>query len=178
MASLRIKDGRYFVDYRVNGRRVRKAIGKSRKTAELALKDIEVKIERQEIGFIEKDSELNKLFEEYLAYSKVHHAPSSQKRYRAILDNFKAFLIKFPFIKKVSQLDNKFFEDYQSFRKGQEAANKTINNELICLKAMFYLGMKWGYVVGNHPFTTNSNHVVVRGKFLNKPSEVRIFSEL
>ena len=98
MASLRTKGGRYFVDYRVNGRRVRKAIGKSKRTAELALKDIEVKIERQEIGFIEKDSELNKLFEEYLAYSKVHHAPSSQKRYTAILDNFKEFLSRFSFI--------------------------------------------------------------------------------
>ena len=67
MASLRFRSGRYYVDYRVNGRRVRKAIGKSRKTAELALKDIEVKIERQEIGFIEKDVELSKLFQEYLA---------------------------------------------------------------------------------------------------------------
>ena len=96
MSSLRMKGGKYFIDYRVNGRRVRKHIGKSKRTAELALKDIEVKIERQEIGFVERDSELNKLFEEYLAYSKIHHAPSSQNRYRAILNNFKAFLKKFP----------------------------------------------------------------------------------
>ena len=136
MASLRFKGGRYFVDYRVKGRRVRKAIGKSRKTAELALKDIEVKLERQEIGFIERDTELNKLFVEYLAYSKVHHAPSSQNRYRAILDNFKRYLTKFPFIKKSSQLDSKFFEDYQAYRKSQDAANKTVNVELICLKPL------------------------------------------
>ena len=65
MASLRFRAGRYYVDYRVKGRRVRKAIGKSRKIAELALKDIEVKLERQEIGFVENDSELNKLFAEH-----------------------------------------------------------------------------------------------------------------
>ncbi len=149
MASLRFKAGRYFIDYRVNGQRVRKAIGKSKKTAELALKDIEVKLERQEIGFVEKDIELNQLFEEYLVYSKTHHAPSSQRRYSAILDNFKEFLNKSPFIKKTSQLNSKFFEDYQAYRKKKGAANKTINIELICLKAMFYLGMRWGYLKEN-----------------------------
>ena len=145
MATLRTKGGRYFVDYRVNGRRVRKAIGKFKKIAELALKDIEVKIERDEIGFKEKDGELKKLFEEFTAYGNTHRAPSSQKRYKAILDNFNEFLSKFPSIKKISQLDLKFFEDYQAFRKGEGAANKTVNNELICLRAMFNLGIKWAY---------------------------------
>jgi site-specific recombinase XerD len=149
MASLRFRAGRYYVDYRVKGRRVRKAIGKSRKTAELALKDIEVKLERQEIGFVENDTELNKLFAEHRTFSQVHHAPSSQNRYRAILDNFKRYLSKFPFIKKISHLDSKFFEDYQAYRKSQGAANMTINLELICLKAIFYQGMKWGYLRTN-----------------------------
>jgi hypothetical protein len=36
-------------------------------------------------------------------------------------DNFKAYLAKFPFITKLSQLDAKLFEDYKTFRKGQEA---------------------------------------------------------
>ena len=89
MASLRLREGRYYVDYRVNGQRFRKAIGKSKRTAELALKDIEVKIERNDIGFVEKDVELNKLFEEFLAFAVTHHAPKTQSRYRAILDNFK-----------------------------------------------------------------------------------------
>ena len=146
MASLRFRGGRYYVDYRVKGRRVRKSVGKSRKIAELAVKDIEVKLERQEIGFVENDSELNKLFDEYKVYSQVHHAPATQNRYRAILDNFKRYLKKFPFVKKVSQLDSKFFEDYQAYRKSQNAANKTVNVEVICLKAMFYQGMRWGYV--------------------------------
>ena len=69
MASLRFRGGRYFVDYRVNGQRFRKATGKSKRIAELTLKDIEVKIERNDNGFIEKDVELNKLFEEFIACS-------------------------------------------------------------------------------------------------------------
>ena len=80
MATLRKKEDRYFVDYRVNGHRVRKAIGKSKRIAELALKDIELKIERQEIGFVEKDSELNKLFEEFTAHSAIRYAQSYQRK--------------------------------------------------------------------------------------------------
>ena len=120
MASLRFRGGRYYVDYRVNGRRFRKATGKSKKVAELALKDIEVRIERNDLGFIEKDVELNKLFAEFLAYGVTHHSPKTQNRYRVILDNFKEFLKKFSFIKKVSQLDSKLFEDYQTFRKTKD----------------------------------------------------------
>jgi integrase len=150
MATLRSKGGRYFVDFRVNGKRVRKAIGKSKRIAELALKDIEVKMERQEIGFVApQDSELSKLFEEFKTYGSTHHSPSSQKRYRAIVDHFKSYLSKFPYIKKISHLTPKFFEDYQAFRKGEGAANKTVNNELICFHAMFNLAMRWGYARNN-----------------------------
>lgn len=176
MATLRNKAGRYFVDYRVNGQRVRKFTGKSKRIAELALKDIEVKIERQEIGFVERDSELNKLFEEFTIYGNTHHSPSTQKRYKAVLDNFKSFLVKSPYIKKTSQLNSKFFEDFQSFRKSLGRANKTVNIELICLRAMFNLALKWGYVRFNPtqgviPLKEDVNK---KPRFLNKEECKRI----
>jgi site-specific recombinase XerD len=149
MATLREKNGFYFVDYRVKGRRVRKSVGKSKRIAELVLKDIELKIARNEAGLEPKDSDLAKLFAEYLVYIKTHLAPKSQQRYRAIIDNFKAYLKLFPFITKVSQLNLKLFEDYQAHRKNEGAANKTINNELICLRAMFNLAIKWEYLRDN-----------------------------
>lgn len=89
MATLRMKGGRYFVDYRINGHRVRMAVGKSKKFAELALKNIEIKIERKEIGFEEKDGELENLLEEFTSCGNTYHSLSSQKRYKAILDNLK-----------------------------------------------------------------------------------------
>ena len=39
MATFRKKGSGYFIDYRVNGRRLRKSVGHSKKIAELALKD-------------------------------------------------------------------------------------------------------------------------------------------
>jgi len=145
MATLRKRNGKYFVDYRVNGKRVRKSVGKSKKDAELALKDIEVKLAKNELGFLPKDQKLEKLFQEYLTYSKTNHAPSSYKRYRAIIDNFKSFLSEYPYLAKISQLNVKVFENYKTFRKKLGKANKTINMELDTLRAMFYLAIKWNY---------------------------------
>ncbi len=113
MATLRRRNDSYFVDYRINGRRFRKKVGPSKRIAELALKDIEVKIAKGELGFSPKDNSLDKLFEEFLKYSKINHAPSTYERYRGILDNFKSFLVTCAYINKISQLDPKFFEDYK-----------------------------------------------------------------
>lgn len=145
MATLRERSGTYFIDYRVNGRRIRKAVGPSKKIAELALKDLEVKLAKNEIGFTTKDANLSNLFQEFLAYSRTNHAPNSQKRYGAIIRNFEAFLGNYPYLSKVSQLTPKTFEDFKAFRKGQEAANRTINIELQTLRAMFNLAIQWNY---------------------------------
>lgn len=178
MASLRLRNGTYFVDYRINGRRFRKAVGPSKRIAELALKDIEVKVAKGELGFTPKDNSLEKLFEEYLTYSRTNHAPSSQKRYRAILDHLKFFLAKYPYLTKISHLTPKLFEDYKSLRKEEGAANKTMNNELQTFRAMFYLAMKWGYasdnpVKGVTPFKDDKNK---KPRFLSK-EECKILLE-
>jgi len=149
MATLRQKGNKYFVDYRVNGRRIRKFAGSSKKIAELYLKDIEVKMAKDELGFEKKDKDLGKLFEDYLSYSKTNHSPATGKRYRAVLDNFKRFLEDYPFITKISHVNAKTFEDYKRFRSDDEMENKTINIELQTLRSMFNLAKTWGYTKEN-----------------------------
>jgi len=73
------ENGIYFVDYRVNGRRVRKCFGKSKKISELALKDLEVKLARNELDFIPKGEDLAKLFENFKSYSKTNHSPKKRQ---------------------------------------------------------------------------------------------------
>jgi len=46
----------------VDGRRVRKQVGSSKKLALLALADVQVKIERKELGFQTKDKNLADFF--------------------------------------------------------------------------------------------------------------------
>lgn len=149
MATLRQRNKVYYVDYRINGRRFRKKVGSSKKIAQLALKDIEVKIARGELGFEKKDADLNKLFEEFLSYSGINHAPNTQKRYNAIVNHFKAFLSEYPFINKISHLGPKIFDDYKKWRFEQKAKGKTINMELQTFRAMFNLAKAWGYTKNN-----------------------------
>jgi len=146
MATLRQKGGFYFIDYRVSGRRIRKNVGKTKRIAELALKDLEVKLIKGELGFdTKKETDLSHLFEEYNKYSTTHHSPGSQRRYKAIWDNFRAFISHYPYLTKISHLSPKIFMDYQNYRKKEEASNTTINMEITCLRTLFSLAMKWGY---------------------------------
>ena len=107
MGSIRRRGKIWYVDYRADGRRFKKRIGPSKKLAELALKEIEVNVAKNELGFLPKDSDLEKLFREFLKYSSDNNSPATCKRYRAIIDNFTRYLKKFPHIKKISQLENK-----------------------------------------------------------------------
>jgi integrase len=149
MATLRERNGTYFADYRINGRRFRKKLGRSKRIAELALKDIEVKVAKGELGFESKDGDLEQIFQEYYKYSQTNHAPSSQKRFRGIIFNFKTFLASFPYLTKASHLTPKLFEDYKAYRKEKGAANKTVNNELTTLGTVFALAAQWGYATTN-----------------------------
>lgn len=181
MATLRrAPDGIYFVDYRINGRRIRDYVGKSKRLAELALKDLEVKIIKNELGFdTKKDNDLAKLFEDYLAYSVTRHAPGSHKRYRSILDNFKSFLKQHPYLVKISHLASKDFSDYQGFRKRQGMANKTINMEINCLRTMFSLAIKWNYSKVNPTDGVNllKEEVNAAPEFFSKDQCKKLLSE-
>lgn len=87
MGVIRKRGKIWYVDYIVAGRRVKKRIGSSKEVAELALQDIEVKIAKNELGFLPKDSDLQKLFQEFLEYCKTNNSPGTLKRYTAIVDN-------------------------------------------------------------------------------------------
>jgi len=66
------KRGRiWYLDVSAGGRRIRKRGGTSKKVAELALKDAEVKVARKEFGFADKDMVLEKFLDQYLDYSRA-----------------------------------------------------------------------------------------------------------
>ncbi len=95
MGVIRKRGRIWYVDYVVNRKRVKKRIGPSKQVAELALKDIEVKIAKNELGFLPKDSDLEKLFEEFLKRTKTNNSPGTLKRYKAIWTILKSFLCDF-----------------------------------------------------------------------------------
>src|SRR3989338_226655 len=150
MATLRNKKGNYFIDYRLNSRRFRKNVGRSKKLAELALKDLEVKLAKSELGFLKADQLLPKLLEDFKSYCNTNLAPGTRKRYQSITDNFLRLLTKwYPHLEKLSHFVPKQFEDFKQFRKEEGAENRTINHELIVIRMMFRLAIQWGYAKEN-----------------------------
>lgn len=162
----------YYIDYRLAGRRIRRRIGPSRRLADLALKDIEVKIARNELGFpAEEDGHtFGEFFSHYMEFCGVNHSPATTQRYKAIVDNFLSFLEKTrPEISQVSQLSPNIFDDYKIYRKKQlvmpngegvdlsnpspyakrGAKANTINMELGTLRTIFNQGIKWGHLKKN-----------------------------
>ncbi|NTU49678.1 MAG: site-specific integrase [Desulfobulbaceae bacterium] len=150
MATLRKKGRRYFIDYRLEGKRLRKVVGTSQKAAEIALKEIEVALAKGELDPEPQGGLLKNLLEDFRSYCQTNLAPGTRKRYSSILDNFCRFLSqKHPLLAKTMDFTPKVFENFKAFRKGEGACNRTVNSELIVIKMMFRLGLQWDYVRKN-----------------------------
>ncbi|MGB8657663.1 MAG: hypothetical protein WCE90_07750 [Candidatus Zixiibacteriota bacterium] len=100
----------YYIDYRVDGKRIRKRVGKSKQIAELTLKDIEVQLAKGEISSVPKDHDLSDFLTQYMEFSKTNHSPATYERYRAIIDHFLTFLDKHPRITCNGQAQNRLFD--------------------------------------------------------------------
>ena len=171
MASI-FKRGRvWYIDVRYKGRRIRRKVGTSKKVAELALHDAEVKIAKEEFGFVRKDLSIDRLIEDFLEYNRTNHRASTAKRYKAITDHLQAYLAaKRSDVIALSQLTPQVIEGYKTWRRDQwvnpngrpvdseddvtdstrmGARSRTVNLEVDGIKTMLNLAIKWGYLKEN-----------------------------
>ena len=153
----------YYVDLRINGRRMRKRIGTSKKMAETVLKDLEIKGIRREFDFEPADAPIAELFKSFHEYSQTNHAPGTYRRYWEVTRNFGVYLAYYhPEVKLISQLNLNIFEDYKTYRKNTDptklelpddfpfeipancfrANAKTINYEIKTLRSILNFGIK------------------------------------
>lgn len=160
----------WYIDVRAKGRRIRKKIGSSKKIAELALKDAEVKIARDEYGFGDNDIALDKFIERFIEYSQANHRKSTTKRYKAVLNHFKGFIKTLRNVSFVSEVTTEVIDRYKIYRKSawvngnghpvendDEITDKTrkgarahtINFEVDTLRMIFNLAIKWDYLKEN-----------------------------
>lgn len=143
------KRGRsWYIDCALKGRRIRKSVGPSRRVAELALRDIELKSARGEYLGIYEDKRV--LFEDfaerYLTFSKANKAPKS---YGRDLTSLRTNLIPHFRGYYLFDISSQMVEDYKSLRlSGVKPA--TLNRELACLRHMYNKAIEWGYV-GRNP---------------------------
>jgi site-specific recombinase XerD len=130
----------WYLDYAVDGRRVRKKLGASKRLAQLALSDIQVKLERKEVGFTRSDRRLSELIEEYLKHSKAHATPESHLLNINVLAKFKEFLGD----ARLKNITNFQIEKFKNHRREEGAKPSTVNRELAVVKALFNRGVEWG----------------------------------
>ena len=163
------RKGVYYVDLRVQGRRIRKKAGKSKKLAELLLNDLELRAERNQLGFLErKEIAIQAFLDEYLQYSLANHRSASHARYRAVVNNFLEYIKSSSQINRLSQVSTDTIEKYRIWRRNmpvtkngaspKKASEKsirhgakayTVNFEVRALRTIFYFGIRSKYLEEN-----------------------------
>ncbi len=144
--SLTGRKGTYwYLDYALDGRRVRKRVGTNKRLAELALADVQVKLERRELGFQVKDKNLNDFIQEYLQYAKTNKSPASYSRNEIVLRNFRSFAKA----ERLNGITSAMIENYKAHRLEAGTKASTINTELNTIKAMLNRAVSLGYLARN-----------------------------
>ena len=147
MARIYKRKDIWYVDYHYKDRRFRKRIGKSKKIAEFALKDIEVKITKDELGILKRKVRVDKFIAEYLAYIKVNKRAKTANRYREIIEHLRKFVQKNKVV-TLLEIESFFIERYKQERL-KFIKPITVNYELRLLKAFFAQAVKNNYIKDN-----------------------------
>ena len=141
------RDGNYWIDYYdAEGRRHRKRIGPQKTVAQLALKDVKVKIAKGEyLGIYEEKKTLFKDFsEKYLKMVQPNLSPTSYARFEGIISNhlkptFQCYLYK---------ISKKQIQEYIQ-KRSEEVEPATVNQEIKRLRHMLNKAIEWGYLKEN-----------------------------
>jgi site-specific recombinase XerD len=129
----------------LDGQRVRKRVGRSKKLAHLALADIQVKIERKELGFQAKDKDFAAFIADYLDYAKTNKSRGSYLRNEIVLRTFKEFAK----VERLRGITPQLIENYKKFRSEGGTKASTINTELNTIRATLNRAVSLNYLARN-----------------------------
>lgn len=144
MARVFKRGKKWCIDYSYRGRRIMKAISRDKRMAELALKDIELKIARGEYLGIHDQLKilLRDCADKYLIYSKANKSPKSYER---DLISLRVHLVPAFGDYHLHEVRPEMVENYKVMRL-TEAKPATVNRELSCLRNMLNKAIEWGYL--------------------------------
>jgi len=163
----------WYIDFYVEGRRMREAVGPSRKMAESVLAKRKVQV--TEKRYLEIQRRPNVTFEEcgvqYMEYAKSNKR-SWRRDERSIRILSRWFLGKRLF--EITPLDLEKFKTARS----KQVSPASVNRELACLKHMFTKAIEWNMAVDNpvkkvKMFRENAGRV----RYLSKAEAQRLLDE-
>lgn len=147
MKGVRKRNGKYFIDYRAGGQRVREIIGTSQKQAALVLSKRKVEVVENRYFNVRKQHKV--LFDDFVKtfyelHSCVNKKAKGIKRdeqlIKHLVDHFGG--------RYLYEIKPQMIEEYKALRQGL-VAPATVNKELACLKTMFNKAILWGKVAEN-----------------------------
>jgi integrase len=137
----------YFIDYILDGKRVRRTLGKNKKIAQLATKEIEVKLAKQQLGFDTVNKPFSAILKEYLEFSEQTKSHATYVRDDCSrLTTFSNYLEN-PDI-PIRKIPQRLVEQYLSHRLTL-VKPVTVKGDLKTLKAFFNKAVDWGYLNEN-----------------------------
>jgi len=141
-----LKDGNWFIDYRVNGRRKREKIGPSKSLADTVLKKRKVEIAEGKFLDIKKEQKVK--FEDFAdEYLEVHCKSNNKSWYKSDFFNLKN-LKKYFGGKYLHEITPKDIEQYRTERIN-EVSKSTVNRVLNCLSSLYNRAIEWGKATDN-----------------------------
>lgn len=139
--SVRIRNGKFVVDYYVNGRSgTRRRVTLPDTVPDIkAAKEIERDLRRAHVNIavtVPANGNVKDLFPHYLSYVELHKAPRTHVDIKSVYDNhLKSFFDSL----RVGEIANGHIDVYKRLRMGQRVTNRTINKELAYLSSF----LKW-----------------------------------
>lgn len=132
MAILYLRNGNYYLNYVINGKRVRRSVGKDRNQAEIFLKEFEFKISKGIIKPENPEILIDTFFDKYLVNCKQRLSEGTYIRYRNSIKHFRRFFIYHHPLKYIHQIGRGAFQEYVTYRQESKTKPKsmTINVEL------------------------------------------------
>lgn len=132
---------KYYIDYYSNGRRVREAVGESRKLAEIILKKRKVEIAEGKHLDIRRHEKIR--FEDFAdEYLELHSKPNNKSWEKSDLQSINR--LKQSFSGKYLYEITPFMVDKFKMERAKEVSPASVNKNLACLKSMFNRAIEWG----------------------------------
>jgi len=141
------KGSSWWIDFYHQGKRIRRKVGPSKKVAEMALADVQVKKAKNDfLGVCDPKRVTFKDFAaEYLEYAKANKAKSSYER---DVTTIKKHLVPLWSDLQLSRITAKMMEDYK-LKRIERVVASTVTRELFTVKNMFRKAVEWGYLKDN-----------------------------
>ncbi|GAB4371897.1 MAG: site-specific integrase [Deltaproteobacteria bacterium] len=137
------RGGVWHIQYFVNGKRVRKAMGTVKRNAEAALEGIRMDIRAGKYRLKEyPKTTIEDLCKKYREWAKGHLRSVSYKTHLPIIEEY----FKKRLISTITEADVESFRKERMdtpTRSGGKRKNSTLNRELATLARLFNLGIKW-----------------------------------